>query len=116
MAYFADYSRVNSAVNGQAGYAGRLSGLSGTFSGNMNRLNVEPSILRGPHRCSHPFDGQSSPGYFLPLHASRVALRISDATIRQSCANRLASCLKPSRDTEAYDRDDGTGIMTLPIP
>lgn len=39
MAYFADYSRVNSAVNGQAGYAGRLSGLSGTFSGNMNRLN-----------------------------------------------------------------------------
>lgn len=39
MAYFADYSRVNSAINGQAGYAGRLSGLSGTFSGNMNRLN-----------------------------------------------------------------------------
>lgn len=39
MAYFADYSRVNSAVNGQAGYASRLSGLSSTFSGNMNRLN-----------------------------------------------------------------------------
>lgn len=39
MAYFADYSRVNSAINGQAGYARRLSGLSGTFSGNMNRLN-----------------------------------------------------------------------------
>lgn len=39
MRNFADYSRVNSAVNGQKGYASRLSGLSNTFSGNMNRLN-----------------------------------------------------------------------------
>lgn len=39
MRNFSDYSRVNSAVNGQKGYASRLSSLSNTFSGNMNRLN-----------------------------------------------------------------------------
>ena len=51
MAYFADYSRVNSAVNGQAGYAGRLSGLSGTFSGKYEP--VERYRIRQSRKVRH---------------------------------------------------------------